>query len=77
MPGFVPKRTQLTSWCVYCYQREQVKSRLFVVLFVRLCKDVSHTIPDLPRYQKQDLLPRPMSDSNALRGNVDVERVLL
>ncbi|CAI8823435.1 hypothetical protein EMIT091MI3_280005 [Kosakonia quasisacchari] len=35
---------------------EQVNGGLFVVLFIRLCKDVSHTIPDLPCNQEQDLL---------------------
>lgn len=53
------------------------KSRLFVVLFVQLCKDVSHMIPHLPHSQEQALPFTPSPGSNALRGNVDIELVLL
>jgi hypothetical protein len=41
---------------VYESTGEQGEGRLFIVLFVRLCKDVSHTIPDLSHNQEEVLL---------------------
>lgn len=53
--SFVPKCTQLISW--YFDQGVADQRSLFVVFFVRLCKDKSHTISYLPRNQESERPP--------------------